>query len=409
MHFDCAMEAARCDLDLRQALWGRFSATHFLDDAEGAKHLLDQLEELSGATADELVRVATGRLMLASLMGNARDVLDVIDIVAPLATRAHDPLIHSSFLNVHSALLALGGRYNDALLAAEQEIELISLYGLDFALPHALFQRALALFGLRAFRSCKASLMVCEREQGEMGREHNFLRMNIAILRARVHLAAGSHEALNIFERHQHLLSSRAMDAEYLAWRSLALAIAGQPNRARVLVDRAEMMSQRIEIAALVCWTKALSELKARRAPREAVQQAFAKSVETGNVDAFVSVYRACPDVLRILVKDECNHDQLRTILERATDHRIASAVGLHLPSAPGSEGLEILSKREREVLELLSQGLLNKEIARLLFISESTVKVHVRRICQKLGARTRTEAVMRASELDTYPYPTAS
>jgi DNA-binding NarL/FixJ family response regulator len=67
------------------------------------------------------------------------------------------------------------------------------------------------------------------------------------------------------------------------------------------------------------------------------------------------------------------------------------------------------LSKREREVLELLSQGLLNKEIARLLFISESTVKVHVRKICQKLGARTRTEAVMRACELDTYPNPTAS
>jgi DNA-binding NarL/FixJ family response regulator len=43
---------------------------------------------------------------------------------------------------------------------------------------------------------------------------------------------------------------------------------------------------------------------------------------------------------------------------------------------------------------------LLNKEIARTLFIADGTVKAHVRSICRKLGARTRTEAVMRAAEL---------
>jgi DNA-binding NarL/FixJ family response regulator len=52
--------------------------------------------------------------------------------------------------------------------------------------------------------------------------------------------------------------------------------------------------------------------------------------------------------------------------------------------------------------MELLSQGLLNKEIARTLFIADGTVKAHVRSICQKLGARTRTEAVMRAAELSS-------
>ena len=47
-----------------------------------------------------------------------------------------------------------------------------------------------------------------------------------------------------------------------------------------------------------------------------------------------------------------------------------------------------------------MTQGLTNKEIGRTLFITEGTAKVHVRKICQKLGARTRTEAAMRASEL---------
>jgi DNA-binding NarL/FixJ family response regulator len=51
-------------------------------------------------------------------------------------------------------------------------------------------------------------------------------------------------------------------------------------------------------------------------------------------------------------------------------------------------------------VVELVAGGLTNKEIGRTLFITEATVKVHVRKICRKLGVRTRTEAAMRAAEL---------
>ena len=57
-------------------------------------------------------------------------------------------------------------------------------------------------------------------------------------------------------------------------------------------------------------------------------------------------------------------------------------------------------SRREREVLDLVSQGLTNKEIGRTLYIAEGTVKVHVRKICTKFGVRSRTEAAMRAAEM---------
>lgn len=56
----------------------------------------------------------------------------------------------------------------------------------------------------------------------------------------------------------------------------------------------------------------------------------------------------------------------------------------------------EALTNREREVLELVSQGLSNKLIARRLQISEHTVKFHISAISTKLGASSRTDAVSR-------------
>ncbi len=64
------------------------------------------------------------------------------------------------------------------------------------------------------------------------------------------------------------------------------------------------------------------------------------------------------------------------------------------LASRPLAELLEPLTRREREVLQMLASGLGNKEIATRLTISEHTVKFHVASILGKLGAVSRTEAV---------------
>lgn len=61
---------------------------------------------------------------------------------------------------------------------------------------------------------------------------------------------------------------------------------------------------------------------------------------------------------------------------------------------------LEELTARELEVLRLLAEGLPNKTIAQRLDISEHTVKFHVNSLLGKLGASSRTEAVVRATRL---------
>lgn len=74
------------------------------------------------------------------------------------------------------------------------------------------------------------------------------------------------------------------------------------------------------------------------------------------------------------------------------------AASSILVPANGLPETVEPLTGREREVLQLMAQGMPNKSIARELEISEHTVKFHVNAILSKFGAQSRTEAVVIAS-----------
>ena len=62
------------------------------------------------------------------------------------------------------------------------------------------------------------------------------------------------------------------------------------------------------------------------------------------------------------------------------------------------------ITRREREILELIATGLSNREIAAKLFVSENTVKTHSSRLFDKLSAKRRTQAVQIGKELGLIP-----
>jgi len=101
------------------------------------------------------------------------------------------------------------------------------------------------------------------------------------------------------------------------------------------------------------------------------------------------------------LMKD-VNADELAAAIRAAHAGRAtlapqaADALVQAIGGGPGDEP-ETLTRREREVLVLLAQGLSNSEIAQRLRVKASTVKTHVSRIIGKLGVSTRTEAAALA------------
>jgi len=114
---------------------------------------------------------------------------------------------------------------------------------------------------------------------------------------------------------------------------------------------------------------------------------------------------------LGYLLKDVSGHDlaeAVRTVvgggalIQPSVARKVlAQFARMAPPTRPPDSGLaEPLSDREREILRLLAQGLSNGEIAQRLSLAEGTIKNYVTTILQKLGARDRTQAALRAREL---------
>jgi DNA-binding NarL/FixJ family response regulator len=150
------------------------------------------------------------------------------------------------------------------------------------------------------------------------------------------------------------------------------------------------------------------------------------KISECGSIEATQRINESCPKAKVVMLTDSRNEEDLFSAIGSgatgylAKDIKVVDLVksidlitkGDVVISPPVSAGLagkvnlatamepktsDSLSEREKEILKLLSKGARNKEIARDLFISQNTVKVHLKNINEKLQVRNRQQAAAYA------------
>jgi DNA-binding NarL/FixJ family response regulator len=172
-------------------------------------------------------------------------------------------------------------------------------------------------------------------------------------------------------------------------------------------------------------WSSAEEALKKIDAFRPQVVLMDINLPGMSGIEATARIRRHLPDIQVIMVTVYRDHDQIFAalkagasgyLLKRSTPEEVRQAIrdvrtggapmsaeiarrvveAFHQPvKAENAEEVR-LSKRETEILELLTKGLANKEIADRLDISVETVRVHLRRVYEKLHVHSRTEAAMK-------------
>jgi DNA-binding NarL/FixJ family response regulator len=110
--------------------------------------------------------------------------------------------------------------------------------------------------------------------------------------------------------------------------------------------------------------------------------------------DPVVCAIRASPRLAEAIGEQQELRPTLEALCQRTGDAAMARRAGFRTRAT--STPSELLSPREYEVLGLIARGYKNRDISRALFIADSTTKVHVRHILEKLGVRTRAEAAAR-------------
>jgi ATP/maltotriose-dependent transcriptional regulator MalT len=166
----------------------------------------------------------------------------------------------------------------------------------------------------------------------------------------------------------------------------------GELSGAALTLREARKFSRAVETETPALAAEAVIALQAAGSDDNAVR--LLQHVEvTRHVDGFVTAYRAYPNLLSTNAALEPFRSLVEEALARADDREFAEGIAAWREASAVED--PFLSRRELEVLALVAIGLGNAAIAQRLYISEATVKVHMRHIFEKLGVSSRTQAAL--------------
>jgi LuxR family transcriptional regulator, maltose regulon positive regulatory protein len=356
-----------------------------------APDLSVRLENFRAAARSGLkqsLMIATAELTVAELKGGLQEALEDASAVLRVANSGADPIAHTGVLSIYSSLLVMNGRYEEGLRSSETLVSVAENSGLEFALPYAQFYSASAYIGLRRFAAAARLLSTLERNSRDD--PGSYFRGCLPVQRARAYASVGDLDrAIEVLSLGPLEGLNSAGRGEFMGWQALFAASAGDSQGAAKLVEDARRVSLDMGTRALSFVAEAVIALNGERyQPAVARMQA---AVDTGMFDPVIIAVRAAPHLGAFLASQVRWRSRLQQLLAASRDVSLAASLGLRIPRAAKTRAS--LTPRESEVHELLAQGLTYEEIARQLYISLSTTKVHVKHIYEKLGVRSRLEA----------------
>jgi DNA-binding CsgD family transcriptional regulator/tetratricopeptide (TPR) repeat protein len=375
--------------DVAEAIHGLALAKIF-GEREGSEPVISALADLRRESPTHLTRYATAELNRRRFDEGLSLPLGVDEAIHTLP-RVDDPRARTSFTYSVSYAFALRADYDEAQEFVRLFLNDVRAFDLEFALPYANWTAAMIALGLRRFGDAERLLQSVEDSAKHAHDERQ--AVNARSLRARLLLQVGQPAAA--LEQVRGNVNLRMMPSwlgEYLGTRALVLACLGRPKHSHEAAEQAIATSRAAEVRLLAASALAVNAAKVVDAPP--VSLLITEATELGVWDPVVCALRTSPELARAVAADGAFRPTLADIYRRSHDHALARRAGFRTRAirSPG----EVLSPREREVLGLIALGLRNQEISAALFIANSTTKVHVGHILEKLGVRTRAEAVAR-------------
>ncbi len=393
-HFDKCVQAASDVSVEREARWAAFIAALDSHNPETLGYL-DEFAKVREPNVNDAVRMANAKLVIAMRRDGVTEALSDHAGTSHLVHRATNPMIRTAFWNTYGWAMALNGRYEEACSAAADELQDAETYGLSFVEPHAQLLTALALVGLRQLAAAEALL----DKVFEFGRRRDdlFVLVNAAAVLARLHIARGDCSKAATATAAYDTSKASILYGEYLSVRAVVLATLGATEEARAAVTAVPDAASRGEAQAFAELAQVILACHENDDALASAHQAITRIKALGQIDPFVTACRAFPSLVELAIHSG-NADFTSVVLRRSNDVELGRRYGLQInPVAETTRS--ILSRREEQVLDLVSEGRTNEEVAGLLFISPVTVKAHLRHIYEKLGVRNRVEAVTRLAK----------
>jgi len=375
-------------------LWTEFLCSFELE-SEDCVSTLDQLIALQDGRPETTVRIIQAKMFVSKLVGIGSDELPLVENALSLLDRVH-PQVRASFYVTYCDYLTGLARYSDAEKVILKASALLSDYGYSFGYPISYCNRAVNAIGLRRYRHAELLLDAAERSANTF---LGSIPIYICALRDIV--------ALMKADRKDNLAPTSAYSAAPKFWQGLTFGInalkcacQGDIETAITYASTAESTTRHSETRTLTKFARAIVAMQSNSVEVSSIlADALLTVNRCGQWNQFVWAYRAYPDLLARISSVPELTVQIGPVLLSANDKRLADRFGIPLPatSTMQSQSDGRLSRREREILQLVADGLSNKEISGKLFISDVTVKVHLRHIYEKLGVRNRMEAALHA------------